>query len=232
MAEGIEVYNSLGVPQVIDLSFNLVLVQQGTLSVGSNTAATGASGSVALPAKGEPYVVFIRCDGGNACILSSTTSGFNWFMPQGTTSFLWWAYARSANTGNVGMQVWNSDGTLRYDVGLRALDISSMQGGGAAPSNSGPATTDNVIINPNTLTIPAGHAVAFSDPGYFMEIYTGVAGATLCPNMRFWPCVNTNGAALKINYGRRYPNITTPAGVSFQSVATKTPSFVLTTASV
>lgn len=231
MPAGLEVWNDAGVPQTIDGSYNLVLVDKGTKTVGSNSGATGTQGFHTLPALANQYLVFIRCTGaGNgALILFGATNGFQWWMAQNTTSFEWWAFNISSNTSNAGLQVWNADGTLRWDMGMRPLQFSSIQKpSGSTPIHLGVGSTAN-IWTPQTYTIPSDHPVLLSDTGYNMEIYTGVSGSTLCANARFWPALKMSGTTLTINWCRRYANIAAlPSGVSYQTSASKNPSFIFT----
>lgn len=231
MPVGLEIWNDAGVPQTIDGAYNLVMVAKGTISVGSNTAATGTEGFHTLTALAHPYMVFIRCtgSGGGALIVYTTTNGFQWFMAQSTTSFEWWAFNISSNVSNAGLQVFNADGTLRWDMGMRPLQFSSIQKpSGAAPTHLGVGSTAN-IWTPQTYTIPSGHPVMLGDQGYNMEIYTYGAGTV--PNARFWPCLKMSGTTLTINWCRRYANIVSlPAGVTYQTNASKNPSFIFTVA--
>lgn len=231
MPAGLEIYNDAGIPQTIDFSYNLVLLGSGTVTIGSNATATGTTNSVTLTTRAEPYIVFIKTSG-NACITASRVNGFSWFMAQGTTTFQWWAYARGAAVSSAGMQVYNSDGTLRWDLGTRPLVITSLQAPAGAIPYGGEMSAGNVLAGA-TYAIPSGHAVCYSDPGQFLDLYTGFSGATLQPNMRYWPCISVSGTVLTMNWGRRYANRPPlPAGIVYQTFATKNPSFIITAAAL
>lgn len=233
MPVGMKVYNSAGVPQVIDFSRNLVLRNQGTVTVGSNTSATGTTGYVALTPSTLDYLVFISTNGGNAHIEQSTNGGFSWFMAQGTTSFSWWAYSNSTSVSSAGMQVYNSDGSLRWDIGQRPLQFEGVITTGWSPPYEGEFTSSNILVNTATYTVPTGMCYLMSDMGYLLDLYTGYPGYTILPNMRHWPCINNNGTTLRINYGRKYPDRgTLPSGMNYNTYTGKPPNFIFYTKQV
>lgn len=229
MPVGFEAYNSAGTPQVIEGSLNWTLIEKGTVSVGSNAGATGVTGSRALPARPDNYMVFIRCNG-NAAVTGHGTSQFSWHMAQGTTSFEYWAYARGFGGGNVGLQVFDAGGGLIWDITNRPMQITHVFKPTLAPPNPGPSATSN--INPGqAYAIPAGSAVLLSDPGLVADVYFITGGYPLTANMRFYPMINTAEAGiLRMNYGRRRPNLTggsLPSGVSYVGSHSQNPAWVI-----
>lgn len=230
MPVGLEVYNDYGQPQTIDGSFNLVLVEKGTVSIGSNTAATGSSGSRALPARDSTYLVFIRCSG-NAIVTSMGAAAFGYHMAQGTTSFQYWAYNKGTAGGNAGMQCFNADGSLRWNLGERPLTISSVQRPGGSVPFGGTTSSQSVWAGP-AYGIPSGHAVMLSDPGLCGAVYY-VPGYPLTLNMTHYPCINTSaGSSVQLNWCRRRANLTStgslPSGISQVGQHTQNPAWIVT----
>lgn len=229
MGVGIQVFADDGTPQTIDLSYNMVLVATAAVTIGSNSAAVGTAGSVVLASKSEPYLVFIRATG-NAAIVSQTTNGFTWHMASGTTSFTYYAYARSANSSKVGLQVFNSDGSMRWHVGDRPLVISALN-----PTRSGTVTNPgdtpaaNVATGSYTYTVPAGCAVLFGQLGAMLNLYAGHPGKTLAPDMRFYPCISLSGTTLTVRYCRRFANRgALPVGVTLNTTYLSSPAILCT----
>lgn len=231
MPAGFEVWNDAGIPQTIEGSINWTLIEKGTVSIGSNAAATGTTGSRLLPAKPDTYLVFIRCNG-NAALTGMGTDRFGWHMAQGTTSFEYWAYARGAGGGNVGLQVFNADGGLRWDITNRPMQISSVIRPDGGLNNPGPSATINLVTG-NAYGIPAGHACLLSDPGLLADVYFIPGGYPLTANMRFYPMINTaEGGIMRMNYARRYANLTAsggpPSGSSYVGSHSQNPSWIIT----
>lgn len=230
MPVGLEVYNDGQSPQLINTQgFNFIAITSGTVSVPSNTIATGQTGFVALPAASTPYLVFIRCSG--LAHAFGSTNRFSWVMAQGTTSFQYWVYGRPSASGNVGMQVFNPDGSLQWDCTQRPLQILGIvnKGSGSTPP-IGQFDNRNVVTGPGWGGLPTNAAFLMSDYGYSIDVYVYTGGGnTIRGNMRFYPFISTPDAnTLYLHYGRRRNNITSPgSNARYQGWTGNLPSFLI-----
>lgn len=232
MAAGIEIYNDYGVPQLLnDRGINLVYVTHGTMSVGSNTSASGVGGRVSLPTAPYPYIVFIRCNSGSAYAFGSTQSWF-WHMSQGTTSFQYWVYGRPTASGNCGFQVWNADGTMQWDASQRPLNmygLVNMDGAVPPQQNSETSTTNNL----GTLTFNGWNNAAYcmSNMAPVLDIYTYTGGGNVIrANMRYAAHISTpNATQVQLVYTRVASNRSNSLGSNTSSSAFRSslPSFLL-----
>ncbi|MCU1118289.1 hypothetical protein ACSLC0_12395 [Stenotrophomonas muris] len=231
MSVGLEVTNDSGVPVLVNAhSFVFFSIAKGTQSIATNTSAYGASGFVSLPAQSVPYLVFIRCNGGSAQVMSAL-NGFYWSMGQGTTSFEWWAWGRAVNSGSTGMQVYNADGSIQWDMSNRPLRIAGLvdKSGGSVPGFT-EMSTENVRQGPLFNGPGENLAYLMSDIGLCHDIYAYYgSGPTIRGNMRYQPYINTpNASQVRLNYCRRRENRQRSlSGASYQSFTGQLPNFLI-----
>ncbi|MCW2066024.1 MULTISPECIES: hypothetical protein [Stenotrophomonas] len=231
MSVGLEVTNDSGVPVLVNAhSFVFFAIAKGTQAVASNPSVYGVGGYVSLPPQSVPYLVFIRCNGGSAQVASST-NGFSWNMAQGTTSFDWWAWGRATVSGSTGMQVFNPDGSIQWDMSNRPLRIAGLvdKSGASVPSFT-EMSTDNLRQGPLFNGPGENLAYLMSDIGLCHDIYAfHGSGPTLRGNMRYQPFINTpNSSQLRLNYCRRRENRPRSLnGASYQSFAGQLPNFLI-----
>lgn len=231
MTVGLEVVNDNGLPVLVNAhSYVFFASGKNTVSIGSNTDPFGTTGRVTLPAQSVPYLVFIRCNGGST-IITTSVNGFDWTMAQGTTSFEWWAWGRAVPSGNVGMQVFNPDGSIQWDLTNRPLCIVGMvnKAGGAVPSFT-EAAVDNVRAGPVFNGPGSNLAYMLSDVGTCYDLYSySGSGGSIRANMRFYPGISTpNASQIQLNYIRRRANRNRPlVGASYSSFLGQLPNFIL-----
>ncbi|MGO4701709.1 hypothetical protein [Dyella sp. 2RAB6] len=169
MSAGFEVIND-SQSILIDQNFqNLALISSGSISIGSNSSAGGYFGSTTIPATGVP-LIFVR-SAGLVSIISATNGRFDWRLAKGVTTFDYYAFAPPQSlSGNVGLQVFGSDGKLCFDAQqkyLRILGTVTTKGSMYFPDGGGVGTA---------LSFPlpgARPAVCFSDPGGQFQVITG-----------------------------------------------------------
>ncbi|MEN5003578.1 hypothetical protein [Stenotrophomonas indicatrix] len=231
MNVGLEVTNDSGVPVLVNShAMAFFAAGKGVESIGSNTSPLGQSGSVTLPRQSVPYLVFIRCNNGSTRI-GTGTDGFGWNMAQGTTSFEWWAWGRAAPSTNVGMQVYNADGSVQWDMSSRPLRMAGLVDmTGARPPVPSEMSNENILTG--DLVNGPGDNLAYllSDIGMCHDVYAMPSGnPTIRTNMRYMAAISTPTASqLRINFCRRAANRQRSlSGASYQTFASRLPSFVL-----
>jgi len=231
MTVGLEVTNDSGVPVLVNShAMAFFAAGKGVESIGSNTSPLGQSGSVTLPRQSVPYLVFIRCNNGSTRI-GTGTDGFGWNMAQGTTSFEWWAWGRAAPSTNVGMQVYNADGSVQWDMSSRPLRMAGLVDmTGARPPVPNEMSNENILTG--DLVNGPGDNLAYllSDIGMCHDVYAMPSGnPTIRTNMRYMAAISTPTASqLRINFCRRAANRQRSlSGASYQTFASRLPSFVL-----
>lgn len=231
MTVGLEVTNDSGVPVLVNShAMAFFAAGKGVESIGSNTSPLGQSGSVTLPRQSVPYLVFIRCNNGSTRI-GTGTDGFGWNMAQGTTSFEWWAWGRAAPSTNVGMQVYNADGSVQWDMSSRPLRMAGLVDmTGARPPVPSEMSNENILTG--DLVNGPGDNLAYllSDIGMCHDVYAMPSGnPTIRTNMRYMAAISTPTASqLRINFCRRAANRQRSlSGASYQTFASRLPSFVL-----
>lgn len=231
MTVGLEVTNDSGVPVLVNArALAFFAAGKGVETIGSNTSPLGQNGSVSLPAQSVPYLVFIRCNGGSTRI-SAGTAGFGWNMAQGTTSFEWWAWGHAVPSNNTGMQVYNADGSLQWDMSSRPLRMAGLvDTTGARPPL--PSETSNENILTGDLINGPGDNLAYllSDIGLCHDVYAMPSGnPTIRTNMRYSAAISTpNASQMRVNFTRRAANRQRAlSGASYQTFASRLPSFVL-----
>ena len=214
MPQGLEIKNSAGALVVPSTGLkNLVLMGKGIHTIGSNTSATGARGTLntGLPTLSDNrYLIFIRT-AGNALILKHDAS-FEWFMAQGTTSFTWYAFSYGNQTAlglNAGIQVYDTDGSLIYEIGRPALRLRLIDTSGAAAGEiANYQSTANILESspPSTFTIAANEAVMYSDAGFTSNGMYPFFYQTVMAYLRYMPTICTDNMTLRMRWGRIYPN--------------------------
>lgn len=231
MTVGLEVTNDSGVPVLVNShAMAFFAAGKGVESIGSNTSPLGQSGSVTLPRQSVPYLVFIRCNNGSTRI-GTGTDGFGWNMAQGTTSFEWWAWGRAAPSTNVGMQVYNANGSVQWDMSSRPLRMAGLVDmTGARPPLPSEMSNENILTG--DLVNGPGDNLAYllSDIGMCHDVYAMPSGnPTIRTNMRYMAAISTPTASqLRINFCRRAANRQRSlSGASYQTFASRLPSFVL-----
>lgn len=231
MTVGLEVTNDSGVPVLVNShALAFFAAGKGVESIGSNTSPLGQSGSVTLPRQSVPYLVFIRCNNGSTRI-GTGIDGFGWNMAQGTTSFEWWAWGRAAPSTNVGMQVYNADGSVQWDMSSRPLRMAGLVDmTGARPPVPSEMSNENILTG-DAVNGPGDNlAYLLSDIGMCHDVYAMPSGnPTIRTNMRYMAAISTPSASqLRINFCRRAANRQRSlSGASYQTFASRLPSFVL-----
>lgn len=213
MPQGLEVRNASGALMIANTGLkNLVYMGKGTVSIGSNTAATGYWGSTntGLTDTSNAYIFFIRTSG-NALILKHDRT-LSWFMAQGTTSFTWYAFSIGnavASGINVGLQVNDESGNLIYEIGRPALRLRLIDTSGAAASDINDyQSTGNILeTSPaSTFTIATNEAVMYSDAGFTLNGMFPFSMQTVMAYLRFMPTICTDSTTLRMRWGRMFPN--------------------------
>lgn len=231
---GLEVFNNQGSLQTTPLAFNYVEVSAGTVSIGSNTPSNGTSGSQSLQvnATGNPYVVAIQSDG-FACITASRPSGFDWFLPQGSTSFRYIAFNVGVGlTNDYGMQVFRADGSIQLDFRMRPFAISSIQDISSVTATAPASNAGNSIGSVASFSIPANSAVVPSSIGAACELFYPFSGtSTILADARYLLCYQVAGTTCNTKWCRMSSDRSDlPPGISRQSPGyTTTPRFLLST---
>jgi hypothetical protein len=224
MSAGFEVIND-SQSILIDQNFqNLALVAKGTISIGSNSSPGGYSGFTTIPATGIP-LIFIRCAGWVA-VTGATNGRFDWRMAKGVTTFDYYAFAPPQSIGgNLGLQVFGSDGTLCFDAQqkyLRILGTMATKGSMFFPDSGGVGT---VISFPLPGTLPA---VCFSDPGGQFQVVTGsiVSGGMTYRTVA--RCgMRINGSNLELAQFQSLDNISLPSGANINTRVAASPAAVI-----
>ena len=225
MPVGLEVFNEAGVRQHLNFARNVMYVTKGTVTRPSNKGALGYRNTVTgLPVASQPYLIFIRCNNGNACVTSSTNSSFSYFLAQGTTSFQWWAFNVGRPAGiaapSVGLEVFDEAGNLLWEVGRPALRLRFLNTKGAAVPNVGFTGTPNILsASPlPTFAIAANEAVLYTDHGFIMHGVYPCVNQTVQAHCRYLPCISTPTGRLILRWGRIAADLSLPSGMSFQNI--------------
>lgn len=230
MPVGLEVTNESGIPQIINLrSFQMFAITKGTYQVLENNNPSGMSGTISLPNQALPYLVFIRCSQTGASAFASNT-GFVWRMAQGTTSFDWWAWGQVPVPGNSGMQVFNADGTIQWDMSNRPLKMLPIDKGSAAGPSFTELSPENTWNGPHLNSPKDNLAYLLSDLGRCHDIYAySGSGSTIRANMRYQPMISTpTSNGVNINYARvRENRRNSLSGASYQSFSSTLPQYIL-----
>lgn len=204
-------------------------ITKGRYEVSSNTDPSGMSGFISLPTQVLPYLVFVRCSqtGANAF---AANNGFSWRMAQGTTAFDWWAWGQVPSPGNSGMQVFNADGTIQWDMSNRPLKMLPISMAGASSPSFSELSTENTWAGSHLTSPEDNLAYLLSDLGRCHDIYAySGSGSTVRANMRYQPMISTpTSNGVNINYGRVRPNrANSLSGASYQSFSSVLPQYVL-----
>jgi len=224
MSAGFEVIND-SQSILIDQNFqNLALVSRGTISVASNTSPGGRYGFTNIPATGIP-LIFVRSTG-LVSIISTASGRFDWQMAKGVTSFDYYAFAPpQIISGNFGLQVYGSDGTLCFDAQqkyLRVLGTTATKSSMYFPDSGG---VGSVLSFPLQGTQPA---VCFSDPGGQFQVITGtiVSGGTSYRTIA--RCgMRINRSSLELAQFQSLDNISLPSGANVNTRVASSPSMVI-----
>jgi len=195
---------------------SMVLVQKGTISVASNTSPAGMWGSTSWnnPRQGQS-IVFLRGNG-FAAVINCTYDGFNWYLANGVTSCSYYAFVPVIQPlGNIGLQLFDSQGVITYDATQRPLRIRQVitAGQGIGWPDSGGVGS----IYPFALANPGSAAIAFSDPGMYGQYLTGTPVGSPIWRAPATVCMRINGGNVEIAACQSITNANPGSGVSIST---------------
>ena len=205
---------------------NLVLVKKGTFIATSNAGAAGSYGFVNWDnPRGGQSIVFLR-GASFATITSAGPNGFNWFMPNGSTSCDYYAFVPVIQSyGNIGLQLFDSNGRLTYDAAQRPLRIRQMIRAGG--SMFWPDAGGTGSIYPFALASPSTAAIAFSDPGMYAQYLTGTPVGSALWREPAKVSMRLNGNNAEIAVCQSIANANPGSGVNISSRAGMQPHWLL-----
>ncbi|MBT2116419.1 hypothetical protein KK141_13920 [Dyella sp. LX-66] len=195
---------------------SMVLVQKGTISVGSNTAPEGMWGSTYWSnPRGGQSIVFLR-GSGFAAVTDCAPTGFSWYFAKGVTTCNYYAFVPVMQAqGRVGLQLFDAQGTITYDATQRPLRIRQVISAGGMliwPDSGGVGT-----IVPFSLVNPGSAAIAFSDPGMYSQYLTGTPVGSPIWRSPANVCMRINGSNLEIAACQSITNVNPGSGVAISS---------------
>jgi hypothetical protein len=225
MGVGFEVITDAG-SILLDATYpNLALIAQGTVNVGTNTAAGGVFGTIAVPATGQP-MVFVR-SAGFVAILNVDNGTFSYQLAQGVTTFDYWVFGPPQSIAtNYGMQVFDAAGRLCFDAAQKYMRVN----GAIAMNQQGMTFNDTGGVGSllSYALMGSTPAICLADPGYQFQILTGspVSGGTQYRTIG--RCgARINGGSLEIAYFQSRNDLSLPAGVTVNTRSAVSPQMAI-----